>query len=103
MADTTVGHEGRAATGRAGSLLRSKLHCDAFPTHGACRALIDLLSIDGEDLQAAAKTKQRLADILPALPLRGPSRSKRTATNVTASKNRRAYSFEQAVPIYRRG
>jgi hypothetical protein len=40
---------------------------------------------------------------LTALPLRGPSRSKRTATNVTASKNRRAYSFEQAVPIYRRG
>jgi hypothetical protein len=78
------------------------LHCDAFPPHGACRALIDLLSIDGEDLQAAARTKRRLAYILPALPLRGPSRSKRTVTNVTASKNRRAYSFEQAGPIYRR-
>jgi hypothetical protein len=83
--------------------LRSKLRCDAFPTHGACRALIDLLSIDGEDLQAAARTKRRLADILPALPLRGPSRSKRTATNLTASKNRCAFSFEQAVLIYRRG
>jgi hypothetical protein len=79
-------------------------NCIAMPSRRmeACGALIDLLSIDGEDLHAAARTKQRLADILPALPLRGPSRSKRTATNVTASKIRRAYSFEQTVPIYRR-
>jgi hypothetical protein len=72
-------------------------------THEACRTLIDLLSIDDEVLQAVARTKRRLADLLPTLPLRGPSRSKRTATNLTASKNRCAFSFEQAVPIYRRG
>jgi len=82
------------------SLRKIALRC--FRTHGACRALIDLLSIDGEDLQAAARTKRRLAYILPALPLRGPSRSKRIATNAIASKNRHAYSFEQLFRFYRR-
>jgi hypothetical protein len=100
MADTTVGHEGPGQIKDGQVLYYSRLI--AFPTHGACRALIDLLSIDGANLQAAPRTKRRLADILPALPLRGPSRSKQTATNVTASKNRRAHSFEQAVPIYHR-
>jgi hypothetical protein len=74
----TVGHDGpeqQNQDGRAPYCRRYRLHCVAFPAHGACRA---------------------------ALPLRGPSRSKRTATNVTASKIRRAYSFEQTVPIYRR-